>query len=206
MRNQDDAKKKIILNFIDAYFDTNNEAPSLRQISTETGIPVSTVHRYLQAMNTSGLLFYNGRKSICTNRMYKEQKAFSMPVLGYVSCGTGQEESEEIIEYIRLPESLIGTGSFFVLIAKGESMVDAGIYPGDYVVINTSQEPKIGDIIVALCEGKNNLKVLRKSKDGKQYFLESCNSDKNAYPDIYTNDLKIQGVAVSAIHNLRNLL
>ena len=64
-----------------------------------------------------------------------ESRHASAPVLGYVRCGEGEEETEEVIEYIRLPESLVGTGEFFVLIAKGDSMIDAGVNEGDYVVI-----------------------------------------------------------------------
>lgn len=206
MRTKDNSKKKAIIEYIDSYFDNYNVSPSLRQISEETGISLSTVHRYLQSLNDEGLLTYNGRRKIQTSRMDKEQFSYSMPVLGYVACGEGQEENEEIIEYIRLPESLIGKGEFFVLISKGESMIDAGIYPGDYVVINRRQKPKVGDIVVALYEGKNNLKVLKKTADGRQYFLESCNSDKKEYPDIYIRDLEVQGVAVSVIHSLKKVL
>lgn len=206
MRIKDDTKKKIIVDYIDSYFDNYSESPSLRQIVAETGISLSTVHRYLQSLNDDGVLTYNGRRQIQTYRMDKEQASYSMPVLGYVACGEGQEESEEIIEYIRLPESLIGKGEFFVLISKGESMIDAGIHPGDYVVINRSQKPNIGDIVVALYEGKNNLKVLKKTDDGKKYFLESCNSNKIEYPDIYVQDLKIQGVAISVIHSLKKVI
>ncbi|MBQ2968626.1 MAG: helix-turn-helix domain-containing protein [Clostridia bacterium] len=206
MRIKDDFKKKIIVDYIDSYFDNYRESPSLRQIAEETGISLSTVHRYLQSLNDDGVLAYKGRRQIQTYRMDKEHSSYSMPVLGYVACGEGQEESEEIIEYIRLPESLIGKGEFFVLISKGESMIDAGIHPGDYVVINRSQKPNIGDIVVALYEGKNNLKVLKKTDDGKKYFLESCNSNKIEYPDIYVQDLKIQGVAISVIHSLKKVL
>ena len=53
---------------------------------------------------------------------------------------------------------------------------------------------------------QNNLKVLRKTYDGKEYFLESRNSDKNEYPDIYVRDLEVQGVAVSVIHRLQKVL
>lgn len=203
MRTKDDIKKRVIVDYIDLYFDNYNESPSLRQISAETGISLSTVHRYLQYLNDTGLLVYSGRRQIWTTRMDKEQFSYSMPVLGYVACGDGQEESGSVLEYIRLPESLVGKGQFFALISKGESMIGAGIYPGDYVVIDRNQQPKIGDIVVALYEGKNNLKVLKKTKDGKQYFLESCNSDKKTYPDIYVRDLKVLGVAVSVIHSLR---
>ena len=55
-------------------------------------------------------------------------------------------------------------------------------------------------------KGKNNLKVLKKTDDGKKYFLESCNSNKIEYPDIYVQDLKIQGVAISVIHSLKTVL
>ena len=206
MRIKDNSKKKIIVDCIDTYFDSYNESPSLRQISAQTGISLSTVHRYLQSLNDDGTLIYKGRRQIQTYRIDKEQVSYSMPVLGYVTCGEGQEEIEDIIEYIRLPESLIGKGEFFVLISKGESMIDAGIYPGDYVVINKNQKPKTGDIVVALYEGKSNLKVLRKTDNGKQYFLESCNSNKEAYPDIYIRDLAVQGVAVSVIHSIKKVL
>ena len=206
MRTKDNSKKKKIVDYIDSYFDNYNESPSLRQISSGTSISLSTVHRYLQSLDNEGVLTYNGRRQIQTYRMNKEQASYPMPVLGYVACGEGQEESQEIIEYIRLPESLIGKGDFFILISKGESMINAGIYPGDYVVINKNLTPNIGDIVVALHEGKNNLKVFKKTADGGQYFLESCNSDKEKYPNIYVRDLDIQGVAVSVIHNLRKAL
>ncbi len=80
-------------------------------------------------MKEDGELEYNGRRSVSTRRMEMEQVAHAMPVLGYVACGEGQEETEQVIEYIRMPESLVGKGEFFALIAKGESMIDAGISP-----------------------------------------------------------------------------
>ena len=118
----------------------------------------------------------------------------------------GQEETEEIIEYIRMPESLIGKGEFFALIAKGESMVDAGIHPGDYVVIRKQNTADIGDIVVALDQGVNNLKVLAYDKKKKAYCLRSCNEDKERYADIYPEALQIQGVAVSVTHKLGKIL
>ncbi len=206
MRMKDEGKKKTIVEYIDSYFDNYNESPSLREISKGTGIAITTIHRYLQELNACGRLSYLGRKSIYTDRMNKEQVLHSMPVLGYVTCGAGQEESEQIIEYIRLPESLIGKGNFFVLIAKGESMIEAGIYPGDYVVVNKDRSPKEGDIVVALFDGKNNLKVLRVDRENREYILESCNPDKENYADIRVKSLDVQGVAVSVIHALKRFL
>ena len=106
----------------------------MRTIAEGTGIALATVHRYLLSLKESGELEYNGRKSISTKRIDLESRHASAPVLGYVRCGEGEEETEEVID-IRLPESLVGMVEFFVLIAKGDSMIDAGVNEGDYVVI-----------------------------------------------------------------------
>ena len=160
MRRKDESKKSVILDFIDEYYNEYNEIPAVRTIAEGTGIALATVHRYLLSLKESGELEYNGRKSISTKRIDLESRHASAPVLGYVRCGEGEEETEEVIEYIRLPESLVGTGEFFVLIAKGDSMIDAGVNEGDYVVIRKQNTASDGDYVVALYEGLNNLKEL----------------------------------------------
>ena len=192
----------VIVQFIDDYYHKYFVIPSVREIASGTGISVSTVHRCLRAMKENGELEYSGRRSVHTKRMEMETNHHAMPVLGYVACGEGQEETEEVIEYIRMPESLIGKGEFFALIAKGESMIDAGVHPGDYVIIRKQNTADIGDIVVALDQGVNNLKVLGFDTKKKAYFLRSCNEDKERYSDIYPEELQIQGVAVCVTHKL----
>ena len=201
-----DSKKQIILDFINEYYGSYSETPTVRDIAAGTGIAVTSVHRYLSAMKENGELEYNGRRSVSTRRMEMEQVAHAMPVLGYVACGEGQEETEQVIEYIRMPESLVGKGEFFALIAKGESMIDAGIHPGDYVMIRKQNTAEIGDIVVALDGGLNNLKVLGYNNAKGRYFLRSCNEDKKRYGDIYPEELKIQGIAVCVAHRLKKTL
>ena len=196
-------RKKIIINAVNEYYDRYRRIPSVRELSQFTGIATTSLHRYLKELNESGEIEYNGRKSICTERINMECEHSSAPVLGYVRCGEGEEESQEIIEYIKLPESLIGKGEFFVLIAKGESMVDAGIYPGDYVVIKKQERADIGDIVVALYDGVNNLKKLGYDSKSGKYVLISCNEDKSTYADIHVDNLQIQGVAVCLMHRLK---
>lgn len=197
--------KPIIVQFIDNYYHKHFLIPSVREIASGTGISVSTVHRCLSDMKENSELEYCGRRSVSTHRMEMEGSHHAMPVLGYVTCGEGQVENEEVIEYIRMPESLIGKGEFFALIAKGESMVDAGIHPGDYVVIRKQNTAEIGDIVVALDQGVNNLKVLGFDTKKQVYFLRSCNKDKERYADIYPEDLQIQGVAVCVTHRLSKM-
>ena len=199
MRKRDDSKKSAIVEYINEYYSDCGQTPTVRAISEGTGIAVATVHRYLLALKESGELDYNGRNSITTERIYREAIHHAAPVLGYVACGAGQEEVEEVIEYVRLPESLVGTGEFFVLIAKGNSMIEAGIRQGDYVVIRKQNTANIGDYVVALYNGLNNLKEL--ACEDNRYILRSCNSDKVEYPDIRVNNLQIQGVAVCVMHS-----
>lgn len=201
MSNKNDLRKAQILQFINEFYNNYNSTPTVRDIAAGTSIAVATVHRLLVSMKENNEIVYSGRKSISTERMESEVSHYAMPVLGYVACGEGQTETEEIIEYIRMPESLVGKGEFFALIAKGESMVDAGIYPGDYVVVRKQNIANVGDIVVALYEGLNNLKVLAKDNNGK-YLLRSCNEDKEKYADIKVDELSIQGVAVCVTHKL----
>ena len=202
MRKKDENRMQVIQDCIDSYYSAYGEIPTVRDISANTGIAVTTVHRYLTALKESGELEYNGRRSIITKRINMESAQYSMPVLGYVRCGPGEEEEEAVIEYIRLPESMIGRGEFFALIAKGESMIDAGVHPGDYVIIRKQNTAEPGELIVALYDGLNNLKQLAYDDDERRYVLRSCNEDKEAYPDIPFEELTIQGVAVGVYHGL----
>lgn len=195
-----DSRKQIVLDYVNKYYDDFSATPSVRDIAAGTGIPSATVQRYLVALKEENVLEYNGRRSVKTERMSKESHINALPVIGYVACGSGEEEQEEIIEYIRLPESMTGKGEFFALITKGESMIDAGINPGDYVIVKKQNTANNGEIVVALNNGLNNLKKLI-IENGK-IILHSCNSDKEKYPDILTEDLKIQGIAVGYYHKL----
>lgn len=201
MSKRVDNKIEIIQSFIENYNLKYNDRPSLQDIADGTQIPKTSVHRYLLQMDREGRLSYqNG--SVATARMQKEMETVPIPILGRVSCGRGETEEEEVIDYLRLPKSLLGSGDFFALVAKGDSMIDAGIYAGDYVIVHRQEEAYDGDYVVALNNGLSNLKKLRKTES--EVVLVSCNSDKTAFPDIPASDLRIQGVAVGTFHMLDN--
>ena len=103
-----------------------------------------------------------------------------------------------MLEYISLPESVFGKGEMFLLKANGDSMIDAGIDDGDWVVIKRQQEAKEGDIIVALSDGMCNLKYLFFDKEKGCALLRSANKNKK-YPDIEIQNLEVQGVAYKVI-------
>ena len=203
MPKYSDTKKTAIMDYINEFYDRHRTSPTVRDICAGTGIPITTVHRYLGVMRENGELDYNGRKSIGTTRMKKEREHYSIPVLGRVACGPGDYEEENVLEYIRMPEALTGKGEFFALIAKGQSMVDAGVNEGDYIVVRKQSEAKPGDLVVALYDGGlNNLKKLCYDTERARYYLYSCNADQETYAPIYVDELQIQGVAVCVTHRL----
>ena len=201
MRRRDESKKAVIASYIDRHFCEHDEIPSVRDIAEGTGIALSTVHRYLLAMQESGELAYNGRRSAQTKELQSVSPSHAVQVLGYVACGPGQEEEQRFLEYIRMPETLVDKGDCFALIAKGESMTGAGIFPGDYVFVKRQQTANEGDLVIALADGKNNLKKLGLDRENGRYILRSCNPDKEAYPDIVVDELQIQGVVKGCYHS-----
>ena len=208
MRPKLNERKAVISSYIQKYYLENDRLPSERDIASGTGIPPASVHRFLVEMRESGEISFDGWRSARTKALEHVSPKSILPVLGYVACGPGQEEEEQFIEYIHMPESLIGRGEFFALIAKGESMVDAGVYPDDYVIVRRQQTAENGEMVIALLDGKNNLKKLVKADDG--YILRSMNREHpEDYPDIIVDkdeELRIQGLAVGVYHDFTHAL
>lgn len=200
MMRKDESKKVIIADYINVFFYEHDKVPSVRDIVSGTGIPVSTVHRYLVDMQEKGELTYGGYRSARTKEMDAVSPIHAISVLGYVACGPGQVEEQRFIETIRMPETLVEKGDYFALIAKGESMIGAGIFPGDYVFVKRQQTANEGDLVIALFDGKNNLKKLGFDQKNKKFILHSCNPDTESYPDIIVDDLQIQGVVKGSYH------
>lgn len=202
MRSKINERKQLIADYIDEYYKQYADYPSEKDIENGTGIPAVSVHRCLVTMRDEGMIGYDGRRSIRTMQMDHTLSENIAPLLGSVACGPGHEEEESFTEYVQLPERLVGRGEFFVLIAKGESMVDVGIKPGDYVIVRRQQTANNNDLIIALLDGKNNLKKLI-TDEGPVPILRSCNS---AYPELYQDipapELLIQGKVVGVYHSI----
>ena len=198
-------RKRQITDFVREYYLRCDRLPSERDIVEGTGIPAGSVHRCLKELKESGEFSGDGsRRGARPAELDHVSPKHILRVLGTVACGPGQEEEERFIEYIHMPECMVGKGECFALIAKGESMVGAGIYPGDYVIVRRQETARSGDLIIALSAGKNNLKRLRLDGENKRCVLESCNPDKAAYPDIVTDELQVQGLVIGVYHRLES--
>ena len=191
-----------IKEFAERFYIDEGRSPSTTEIAVEVGVSRGTAYRYIVEMAEKGLIEYDG-SSITTEatRKYKGSGTSATILDCSVSCGPGLMEEQRILEYVRLPETVFGSGEMFLLRANGDSMVDAGIDDGDWIVVRKQNTAEEGDIVVALSDGLNNLKYFYKNKKKKCAILRSANAVKN-YKDIEVYDLQIQGIAQHVIKGL----
>ncbi len=191
-----------IKEFAERFYIEEGRSPSTTEIAVEVGVSRGTAYRYIVEMAEKGLIEYDG-SSITTEatRKYKGSGTSATILDCSVSCGPGLLEEQRILEYVRLPETVFGSGEMFLLRANGDSMVDAGIDDGDWIVVRKQNTAEEGDIVVALSDGLNNLKYFYKNKKKKCAILRSANAVKN-YKDIEVYDLQIQGIAQHVIKGL----
>ncbi len=193
-----------ILKFVNKYYQENRKAPTIIQVSSGVGVPRSTTHRYLQELSNRGLLEY-GRGILSAPESAKMKTAYiSAPLVGSIQCGSPEEEEEFVEEYVSLPVSMFGKGDFYILRAKGDSMVDAGIEEDDLIVIERNCPVKIGDIVVALdSDNQNTLKRYGGfDKTERRYILKYENEAKYPGAEIKVKSFMVQGVARHVIKSL----
>ena len=197
MRTKDPEKMDAIRRFVNRYYRERQQAPTIDEISTGTGSPRSTVQRYLQELGEKGLLHYR-RGILSPPEEAKMKSAYvSAPLLGSIPCGEPEDEEELIDEYVSLPVSMFGKGDFYVLRAAGDSMADAGIEEGDFVIIERHSAVSEGDIVVALdAENRSTLKRFSGYDVAEGcYVLSYENAARYPGKVIFVKEFTVQGVA-----------
>ena len=196
-------KSKIIIDYVNEYYDKYYRSPSLRDIEAAVGIPRATVGLYLNNLKAEGVIDYDGkRETIITDyiKSVAQKTTEKLNIVGKIACGNPVTEEETRIGTIDFPIALLGSGEYFVLQAYGDSMIGAGIEENDLVIVRKQSSADYGKIVVAIDENnENTLKRFMYDKKKKRPYLHPEN-DK--YDDIYQNEIKIQGVAVKVIKNL----
>ena len=187
----------MIEDYINSFRNRQGSTPSVRQIASGVGLAVGTVSKYLSYMRENGVLDYDGHRNITTRKSKGLMNMLYVPLLGMVSCGIPKFAEENIEEYVCLPESLFGRGEFFLLRARGDSMIGAGIEDGDLVLIRQQDTAEYNQIVVALVDDEATLKRFRPKED------HIClHPENNRYEDIIVDSCLIQGVAVKVIKDL----
>ena len=187
-----------IIKFVDEYYFANGKTPTLQEIANEVKLDKSNVSRNLKVMKAKGLI--NLDNGIKTNKIQKLLFEMSdVPVVGSIACGTPMLAEENIEKYIPISKALLGSGTFFALHAKGNSMIKANIEDGDFVIVRQQNSANEGEIIVALIENEATLKRYYLDKKNKKIRLHPENDEME---DMYFNEISIQGVAVKVLKDL----
>ncbi|MCQ2477545.1 MAG: LexA family transcriptional regulator [Clostridia bacterium] len=196
-------KSKIILDYVNEYYDENYRSPSLRDIEAATGIPRATVGLYLNHLREEGVILYDGKKETIITDYIESlvgKKTEKLNIIGKVVCGNPVSETQTNLGTIDFPISLLGSGKYFVLKAYGDSMNGAGIEEDDLVIVRQQAHAEYGQIVVAIDDkNENTLKrYLYDNESGRPYL----HPENEKYPDIYSDEISIQGVAVKVIKSL----
>ena len=158
-------RQQQVLDFVSFYLDHNGCPPTLREISDHIGVKgTATAIQHLDALERKGYISRReGSRGIAFTQ--KQTKSVSLPVLGTVRAGTPEPAVEDIQGYYSIDPSWIKGEGNYILKIKGDSMINAGIFDGDYGIIRPQQIADNGEIVVALIEGEATLKRFYREKD-----------------------------------------
>lgn len=152
------ARQRQVLEFIEGEISHRGYPPSVREIGDAVGLSSpSTVHAHLAALQDKGYLKRDQtkpraielRREPITGARVERRPVRFVPLVGDVAAGTGVLAAENVEEMVPVPEDFAGDGDLFMLRVRGESMIDAGIFDGDFVVVKSQQAADSGDIVVA---------------------------------------------------------
>jgi repressor LexA len=178
-------RQRAIYDFICSYTNEHGYPPSVREIGAAVGLASpSTVHMHLKALEEMGLISRDPKKprtievvqehqpkvestteNLATVTQDVDKNMISLPLVGRVAAGTPILAEQNVEEMLTLPTSIVGDGSSFILRVRGQSMINAGIFDGDYIVVKEQHEAHDGEIVVALIDDSATVKTFYREKD-----------------------------------------
>jgi repressor LexA len=187
-------KQQQVLKFIYQKIKTANLPPTIREIAAHFKFSsTGTVRDYLRALVQKGYIKVSANKSRAIELV--REVLFQVPILGKVTAGLPSLAVEEIEGYLDLDNLVFSDNNTFALRVKGDSMINAGIFPDDLVLVRRQNVAQSGEIVVAAVGDEATVKYL--NKRGRQYFLEPANPSYKPIP--VNEDVSIVGKVVSVI-------
>jgi len=189
-------RQKQILEYIRSCVHQYGYPPSVREICREVGLSsTSTVHNYLNRLEDQGFIRRDPSKNrtieILDEGSWRSKKIVPMPLVGQVRAGAPILAEECVEDVYPFSADFVGEDDCFMLTVKGDSMVDAGIFEGDYLVVRSQNSAQNGDIVVALLGDEATV---------KRYFVEKdrvrLQPENDAYEPIYTRECYILGKVI----------
>ncbi len=203
------ARQQSVYDFIESYIEQKGFGPTVREIAEAVQLSSpSTVHVHLKTLEEKGYIERDQRKSrsisLASKRQHLEtygsegsSKNLELPLVGNVAAGEPILAEQNIEASMSLPTELVGDSASFILKVHGESMIEAGINDGDYVVVKQQQVARNGEIIVALIEDGATVKRFYKEKDHIRLQPENSTMEP-----IITTDCAIAGKVVAVLRKV----
>ena len=197
---------KILLAIKEA-METNGYPPSMREIGEAAGLSSpSSVKYQLEALEAKGWIRRDPSRGRALEVLtpgderfddIKPERTHNVPLVGRIAAGGPILAEQNVEEVFPLPASLVGEGDLFMLKVVGDSMIDAAICDGDFVVIRSQKDANKGEIVAAMIDGEATVKTFSK-KSGQIWLLPANDS----YQPIDGNQAEILGVVTAVLRSL----
>lgn len=194
-----------ILDFIKEEIRKKGYPPAVREIGQAVGLlSSSTVHGHLQTLEEKGYIRRDPTKpraieilDSSNGAMEINKKVIHVPIVGRVTAGQPILAVENIEATFPLPEDLVRQDNIFMLRVQGESMIEAGILDGDFIIVRQQNEARNGDIVVALLGDEATVKRFFKERT-----LIRLQPENSAMEPIYSQDVSVLGKVVGVYRTL----
>ncbi len=197
-------RQREILDYISQYIQQNSTSPTLQEIADAMNLSsLATVHEHLQALEKKGMIRrFDGAVrgiEVTDDFVSVSVNGVELPLVGFIAAGEPIDAIENPVDTILVSPDLVSkVKRSYVLQVKGDSMINEGIFNGDYVVIQQQNTANDGDIVVALIDnGFATLKTFYREKDGRIRLQPANNKMDPIYVD--PANLNIQGKVTGMI-------
>lgn len=192
-------REKAILKYIEKEIKENGYPPSVREIGKAVGLSsTATVHGYLAKLEQKGYIKKESQKGR-TLRLLKNDEPYeqmkmskdfysgkemvNVPVVGKITAGAPILAVENVTDTFPIPIDFVGNSESFMLVVRGESMIEAGILNGDYILVKKQNTANNGEIVVALIDDEATVKTFYKEKNHIRLQPENSTMEPIIVPD-----------------------
>ena len=192
-------REKAILKFIEKEVVENGYPPSVREIGKAVGLSsTATVHGYLAKLRDKGYIKKEDKKGRTLKLIkggngkpvekepkdfYVQKELVDVPMVGKITAGEPILAVENVTDTFPIPIDFVGNSESFMLTVRGESMIEAGILDGDYILVRRQNNAINGEIVVALIEEEATVKTFYKEKDHIRLQPENSSMDPIIVPN-----------------------
>ena len=192
-------RERAILKFIEKQIKEKGYPPSVREIGKAVGLSsTATVHSYIAKLTQKGYIKKEDQKGrtlkvlkggLADNQtsapkpLYNGRELVDVPVIGKITAGAPILAVENVTDTFPIPIDFVGNSESFMLTVRGESMIEAGILDGDYILVKKQNVANNGEIVVALIEDEATVKTFYREKDHVRLQPENSTMDPIIVPD-----------------------